>query len=589
MKTIIQLFCLTALFAGGIASCDDKEILEKSTDLPQAAFVTDKTEYAVDEEVHFTSQSTPKNAPIAEYYWHFGFEGQGNNSTEQNPSVTYTRVGRYAVKLTVTDEKGAYATMVDTVIVHPVNQPPVVEFSYTPTIVAINETVNFSNQSTDTDGTVESFAWDFGNGQTSSSPNPSTSYPAEGFYTVSLTVTDNNGATGTKTTSIFVRASIADFGTTLWTTTYENASTIEGTSPAVGNNGDIYVTANAMKLHAVSPSGVIRWSFDLTQDNAAAGKQTSSPIVGPDGVVYIGAGYNLGGNGPGMYAVTPDDGSKKWWFYIWSGARIYYTPPAIASDGNIIIANRGTNGRIHKVNKNSGTVMWVAQPHGGGSNGPTVVDKNGIVYSVMSSVRGIARIDGDGVRMSGLSDNIYYMSSIYPAIDADGTLYVACEQGAVLAYNPATGTSKWETPGYGKFDYSGIAIAAGEPTVYVGSSNGAASKLIALNKTNGSERWAYSVDAAIQSAPAVDANGIIHFADINGNYYALNPDGTLKFKKSIGTRIWSSPVISDYGVLYFTVEDSGACKLVAISINAGPADSPWPQAGQNARRAGIQK
>jgi outer membrane protein assembly factor BamB len=233
--------------------------------------------------------------------------------------------------------------------------------------------------------------------------------------------------------------------------------------------------------------------------------------------------------------------------------------------------------------------MWVTQPHGGGSNGPTVVAKNGIVYSVMSSARGIARTGDDGTQLAGLSDQTYYMSGIYPAIDTDGTLYVACEQGVVIAYNPATGASKWETPGYGKFDYSGIAIAANEPTIYVGSNNGAGSKLIALNKSNGSERWTYTVDAGIQSAPAVDANGIIHFADVAGNYYALNPDGTLKLKKSIGTKIWSSPVISDYGVLYFTVEDGGACKLVAIEINAGPAASSWPQAGQNARRDGLQK
>jgi PKD repeat protein len=589
MKKIIQLFYLTALIVIMVSSCEDKEEQEKLTNLPQAGFIMDKEEYVIGEEVHFINQSTPKDVPIVEYYWHFGFEGQASNSMEQNPSFTYTKVGKYVVKLTVTDEKGAYATIVDTVIVNPANQPPVVAFSYLPTTVAVNEMVNFSNQSTDADGTVESFAWDFGNGQNSSEPNPSTVYTVAGFYTVSLTITDNRGATDTKMTSIFVRSAIESFGTTLWATIYENASMIEGTSPAVGNNGDIYVTTNAMKLHAISPSGLIRWSFDLAQDGAATGKQTSSPIVGPDGVVYIGVGFNTGGNGAGMYAVTPDDGAKKWWFYIWSGARIYYTPPAIAIDGNVIIANRGTNGRIHKVNKTSGTVMWVTQPHGGGSNGPTVVDKNGIVYSVMSSARGIARTEDDGTRLAGLSDQTYYMSGIYPAIDTDGTLYVACEQGVVIAYNPATGASKWETPGYGKFDYSGIAIAANEPTVYVGSNNGAGSKLIALNKSNGSERWTYIVDAGIQSAPAVDANGIIHFADVAGNYYALNPDGTLKLKKSIGTKIWSSPVISDYGVLYFTVEDGGACKLVAIEINAGPATSSWPQAGQNARRDGLQK
>jgi PKD repeat protein len=588
MQKITHLICLSAFVAATILSCKNKEEA-LLVNPPKASFIADKAEYFIGDEVHLTNQSTPSDVPIVEYFWHFGVSGIGNYSQEQNPTITYSKSGKYAVKLTVTDENGAYSTKVDTIVVLPVNIPPVAAFSYSPATVAVNAAVNFSNQSTDTDGTVTSFAWDFGNGQTSSEANPSTTYSSAGFYTVSLTVTDNRGDVGTKTTSIFVRSAIVDFGTTIWTATYENASTIDGTSPAVGDNGDIYVTANAMKLHAISPAGLIRWSFDLAQDGASIGKQTSSPIVGSDGVVYIGAGYNTGGNGAGMYAVNPDDGAKKWWFYIWSGARIYYTPPAIAIDGNIIIANRGTNGRIHKVNKISGEVMWVTQPHGGGSNGQTVVDKNGIVYSMMSATRGIARIDDDGTRLSGLSDNIYYMSGVSPAIDSDGTLYAACEQGVVIAYDLATGTIKWESPSYGKFDYSGIAISANEATIYVGSNNVAGSKLIALNKANGSERWTYSADAGIQSAPAVDANGIIHFADVTGNYYALNPDGTLKLKKSIGTKIWSSPVISDYGVLYFTVEDSGACKLIAIEINAGPAASSWPQAGQNARRDGLQK
>jgi PKD repeat protein len=600
MQKIIYRICLAAFVAAAISSCKDKDealIINP----PNAAFTADKTAYFIGDEVRLTNQSTPSDAPIVEYFWHFGFEGNGSYSQEQNPTITYSKSGKYAVKLTVTDQKGVYATMVDTIEVLPVNRPPVAAFSYSPATVAVNGTVNFSNQSTDADGTVESFAWDFGNGQTSSEPNPSTAYTSAGFYSVSLTVTDNRGDADTKTTSIFVRSAIVAFGTTLWTTTYENASAIEATSPSVGDNGDIYVTSNAMKLHAVSPAGNIKWSFDLTQEGTSAGKQTSSPIVGTDGVVYIGAGYNHSAEIPakaGYFAVNPADGSKKWWFAFPDvGSRVYYTPPAIAIDGNIIIANRGTNGRIRKLNKETGAPVWVAQPHGGGPNGVTVISKEGTVYSVASSVRGIARISDEGTNLGGLSDNAYYMSGVHCAIDADGTLYAASESGtsanggsagAVIAYKP-DGTVKWEVGGYAKFDYSGVAIAPDGASIYIGNSTGASSKLIALNKSNGSEKWTYATDASIQSAPAVDVNGIIHFADANGNYYALNPDGTQKLKKSIGTKVWSSPVIADYGVLYFTVEEGGACKLVAIEINAGPANSPWPQAGQNARRDGLQK
>ena len=78
--------------------------------------------------------------------------------------------------------------------------PPVADFSY-----AINGlSVAFANKSTDSDGTVVSSAWDFGDGSTSTAANPSHTYAAGGTYKVSLTATDNAGLTNTKAVSIAV-------------------------------------------------------------------------------------------------------------------------------------------------------------------------------------------------------------------------------------------------------------------------------------------------------------------------------------------------------------------------------------------------
>lgn len=65
-------------------------------------------------------------------------------------------------------------------------------------------TVNFTDSSTDSDGTIASRAWTFGDGGTSTATNPSHTYAAAGTYSVSLTVTDNGGATNTKTQSVTV-------------------------------------------------------------------------------------------------------------------------------------------------------------------------------------------------------------------------------------------------------------------------------------------------------------------------------------------------------------------------------------------------
>ncbi|WP_020404892.1 PKD domain-containing protein [Gracilimonas tropica] len=72
------------------------------------------------------------------------------------------------------------------------NNPPVVNFSY----VWTNLSVDFTQEATDTDGSIVSYSWDFGDGSSSSSANPSHTYSSGGSYTVTLTVTDDDGATG---------------------------------------------------------------------------------------------------------------------------------------------------------------------------------------------------------------------------------------------------------------------------------------------------------------------------------------------------------------------------------------------------------
>jgi len=69
----------------------------------------------------------------------------------------------------------------------------------------VGTAVSFSSTGTsDSDGTIAGYLWDFGDGNTSTSANPSHSYQTDGTFTVSLTVTDNEGATGVDQTSATV-------------------------------------------------------------------------------------------------------------------------------------------------------------------------------------------------------------------------------------------------------------------------------------------------------------------------------------------------------------------------------------------------
>lgn len=84
----------------------------------------------------------------------------------------------------------------------PTNNPPTSDFTYTTTDLK----ANFTDNSYDSDGSVVAYSWNFGDGATSSVQNPSHTYLSAGTYNVTLTVTDNEGATDASSKSVTVTA-----------------------------------------------------------------------------------------------------------------------------------------------------------------------------------------------------------------------------------------------------------------------------------------------------------------------------------------------------------------------------------------------
>ncbi len=127
------------------------------------------------------------------------------------------------------------------------NVAPVANFSFTTSALS----ATFADSSTDSDGTISSRAWTFGDGATSTATNPSHAYAAAGTYSVALTVTDNGGASNTRTQSVTVSSS-GGGGTVL-----QNGVTVGGLAAATGNmlTYTMVVPAGATNLKFVSAGG----------------------------------------------------------------------------------------------------------------------------------------------------------------------------------------------------------------------------------------------------------------------------------------------------------------------------------------------
>jgi endonuclease/exonuclease/phosphatase family metal-dependent hydrolase len=88
----------------------------------------------------------------------------------------------------------------------PANLPPVVTVSANPTSGVAPLGVSFSQTSSDPDGSIVSYNWNFGDGQTTTQPYPSHTYTSAGSYTARLTVTDNGGLTASASVVITVNS-----------------------------------------------------------------------------------------------------------------------------------------------------------------------------------------------------------------------------------------------------------------------------------------------------------------------------------------------------------------------------------------------
>ena len=187
------------------------------------------------------------------YRWHFG---DGTTSTVQNPVHTYPSNGLYSVKLVVTNPGGCMDSITKPNFIN--IQTPVARFTASDTIGTCPPLiVNFTNNSLN----YVSKLWDFGDGTSTSTNDPSHFYSIAGTYIAKLTVTSYGGCTSQMTQRIVVKGPSGTF-------TYGALSgcnplnvqfraTTRGTDSYVWDFNDGYtnVTTDSVKSHIYSIAG----------------------------------------------------------------------------------------------------------------------------------------------------------------------------------------------------------------------------------------------------------------------------------------------------------------------------------------------
>ncbi|GGL87428.1 PKD domain-containing protein [Nakamurella endophytica] len=278
--------------------------------------------------------SSDADGTVASYSWNWG-DGTAAG-TGATPSHSYAAGGTYTVTLTVTDNQGATATKSADVSVVAPNQAPTASF-VAPTSQL---TANFdASASSDPDGTITAYAWNFGDNSTGSGKTAAHTYAAGGTYPVTLMVTDNQGATTSTTQNVSVTAPPPNQPPVATFTVAQNNLTVnvESTSTDPDANGSIVSTSwnfgdgasstDTATTHTYAAAGTYSITLTVTDNaGATATKTTAVSVTAPPPTNKAPvAAFTAGSNGltaafDGSGSSDPDGTVKSWAWDFGDGA-----------------------------------------------------------------------------------------------------------------------------------------------------------------------------------------------------------------------------------------------------------------------------
>ncbi len=251
---------------------DDESQDEDSTNSNPPTAVADASPLSGEAplEVAFSSDQSTDEMGISRYSWNFK---DGNFSEEPNPTHTFLSAGEYEVKLTIENEDGLEATDTVTISVEgDPNEKPTARISASVTSGLIPLEVNFQGEDSSDDKSIIKYEWDFKDGGKSTVVNPSHIFETAGEFNVSLTVTDQEGLTDTKTILITTESP-------------NEAPTAKAT--ATPTSGDAPLSVSFRGANSTDDKEVVSYEWDFGFGNPSTNKNPSRTFQQPGEYVVV--------------------------------------------------------------------------------------------------------------------------------------------------------------------------------------------------------------------------------------------------------------------------------------------------------------
>jgi len=284
-RVLLSVFAIFLILA--LVGCGVVPPLNQS---PLASFTASPTSGVVPLEVLFNaSVSYDPDGNIVSYQWDFKDGTTGNGETVNH---TFSSIGSYKVKLTVTDNEGATdSTTKNVTVTEALNQSPTASFTADPTSGVAPLAVSFNaSSSSDSDGSIINYQWDFKDGDTSTGETVNHTFNIDGIYNVTLTVTDNEEATNSANVTITVKETtspppVIHYFIASQSTINQGESTIlswqviNATSVSIDNGiGTFDLTSST----SVSPVSTTTYTLTASNGTGSTTTATLTVTVNPD-------------------------------------------------------------------------------------------------------------------------------------------------------------------------------------------------------------------------------------------------------------------------------------------------------------------